>query len=178
MFAKYLVKGGVGEEREGRERAFVGKNMYQQRASVTIVTSRASSTINQQTCSQDFVITPSTAPAMPAVRQDKKRRGLYVHNPLKPSIAISTSTSAPTRLRKHQLSLSVADESAVNGVDEHPLDGPLVEDPPETPHAEPACVSGIRLKGKAKRYANSVRFFCFLCRTSHPYGSPFFRICL
>lgn len=110
---------------------------------------------------------------MPCVRKDgaknkarsqRSQRGIYVHNPPQP-VAVSTTSLSHTRLHKHRTLLppepAVEANNATsenNGMDldtlsmvDEELNGSTIQPPP--------CVSGIKVRSKAKRYNNSVSFY-------------------
>lgn len=101
---------------------------------------------------------------MPAIRKDKGKatrpqRGIYVHNAPHP-VAIATSSVSHTRLHKHHNPLPLEpvveeeDASRGNEMDVEPFT--TLEDADGSATQSPPCVSGIRVRAKAKRYANSV----------------------
>lgn len=112
---------------------------------------------------------------MPAVRP-QKRRGLYIHNPVQPPLAIATTTTALTRIRRLEQPLPM-DEPHAASLSDEVIDAPQDQVPVidnealSTANHYVPCVSGIRLTTRAKRYVNSVsNFFVpsfFLAKKPH-----------
>lgn len=110
---------------------------------------------------------------MPAIRRDKaRRRGLYIHNPTKAPTAVSIASTSQTRIHRHHIALPTSvpppEENTDSAVDRDFSTGaadnftPLSDISSAPP---PPCVSGIKVKSRARRYANSVSFLDRLSRS-------------